>query len=776
MKEQISGLFTRNDQEIPLQGVSITGAITGRMAALQLSQRYRNQGNKPLEVVYRFPLPEGGTLHGFQAIFAERVIHGEIEEKEKAFEQYDEAMLNGDQAFLLDEERPNIFTLSLGNLRAGEDVTLELDLLLPLEGDTVEARLSLPTTIAPRYLPAGAKEADGQPSADRLHPEYAAKVPYGMTLDIFIAGNPAGVSSPSHPVEIDIQPGGVNVRLAAETVAMDRDFRLNIRPRNEESGHVYQAVHNGETFYHLEFTPSQPANDSARPPREIIFLLDCSGSMSGSSIECARRALRLLLKALSAEDRFNVVRFGSNHEMFFPESQTIASRLDEALSLLEKTDADLGGTEVMRPLKQVLEQPAAKGYLKEILLITDGDVGNEAQIVALAGTHAGTARIFPVGIGHGPNEFVLAALARACNGESLLIAPGERIEPPLLRLFGRLGGQRLENPAVNWGNDVEIAPATFHLLPGRPTRLFARCTTDKDAETLQISYQVNGETVHCDLPVTRTETGRSTAALWARERIRDLEENRAGSRQRDRGQSARMKAIIEISRRYSIPCQYTSFVGVAILEEKIKDQAELSKIPTLFTHDWHGRASEREELPMGGGALLRSMVCHSIPKAMPILGAMMPPPAPRGRKSMSKRQKQDAFNDLKMSAPMEMACEADPYQPAPADPMEQLYRVLDAQLPLGGFQINRLPFELPSISEATLQQFATDNPQLSGPLDASALLMAALVIAWLEDHFPNDRDIWEAVVEKTWNLLKSNENFHVGPLPLLDWAHSQQTD
>ena len=155
------GLFTKEDAPVPLTGVTVNGTITGRVAKVTIRQRFENREGKAIEAVYKFPLPEGSSVCGFTVSTGDRVLRGRVEEREQAFREYDEALAQGHGAFLLDEERPNIFTLSVGNVKPRHAVDIEVAYVTTLETNGGEVRFMLPTTISPRYVPADMPDQDG---------------------------------------------------------------------------------------------------------------------------------------------------------------------------------------------------------------------------------------------------------------------------------------------------------------------------------------------------------------------------------------------------------------------------------------------------------------------------------------------------------------------------------------------------------------------------------------------------------------------------------------
>jgi hypothetical protein len=340
-----SGLVSREGAAVPLLGVVARAEIRDYACRVVLSQRFRNDEDRPIEAVYKFPLDEGAAVCGFEVEIDGRRITGRVEEREKAFETYDEAMAKGHGAYLLDEERPDVFTVSVGNLPPGKEAVLRLTTVseLALEGDAI--RFTLPTTIAPRYAPAEDRKGVGESEADRVSPPYALQVPYGLTLevDVVTSAPVRSVESPSHPIAVTIDGGRATVRLSEREAVLDRDVVLKIAlAETHEPRAVVEHTPDGQAFALLSFRPRLEARPA---PAEVLFLIDRSGSMQGTSIAEARNALQLALRSLRPGCFFNVVGFGSTFETLFPESRPYDDQsLAEATKHVQALDADLGGT------------------------------------------------------------------------------------------------------------------------------------------------------------------------------------------------------------------------------------------------------------------------------------------------------------------------------------------------------------------------------------------------------------------------------------------------
>jgi Ca-activated chloride channel family protein len=600
-EEQRVGLYAGPErQPVPLEGVKIDAKILGHASRVTMAQRFRNAEKVPIEAVYVFPVPANAALCGLAMRVGERRIEGQVWEREKAFEIYDDAMAAGHGAVLLDAERPNIFTASVGNVLPGQEVVVELTWAaeLPVEGEAI--RFMVPTTVAPRYAPEEDRRGVSPTPAERVSPPLDLAVPYGLQLDVDIElpCPVRAVESPSHPVRLELDGTRAHVTLSHDTVAMDRDFVLLVTP--QESGKPQVLVERNEDGLTTAAVTFVPHLEGVGSNSEVVFLVDRSGSMGGDSIEQVRAALELCLRSLHEGDRFNIVGFGSHFSAIFPESREYSqATLDEASAHVQTLEANMGGTEILPALRLVLEWEPVAGLPRQVVLLTDGEVSNEAAVIELAEKHRAHTRIFSFGIGVGASEHLVRSVARVTLGEAEFVHPGERIEPKVLRQFARLERPAVRDVKVEWeGLTVKLhaphrPPAIFN---GEPAVLYGRL--EGGAGTLTLSGTVDGKTVSWSLPVdtTNASPGEMLATLAARAAIRDLEEGTSalhesgrGSAQRGRREERIKKEIIALATTYKLASSATSFVAVEAREgAEGQPAAELRRVPVALTHGWGG--------------------------------------------------------------------------------------------------------------------------------------------------------------------------------------------
>ena len=592
-----SGLFTIQSVPVPLAGVSIEADITTFCARVAVTQRYVNRESTPIEATYVFPLDEGAAVCGFEAIIDGTLVVGEVKEKEEAFRMYDDAMERGDGAFLLDEERPDVFQASIGNLPPGKEVLVKLTYVTELVCSETGLRFTIPTTVSPRYAPAEDQVGVGRPDAEALNPPRDWHVPYGMQLSVRLdmGGTITRIESPSHPVSVAMNGRQATVTLSSREASLDRDFVLSVHAEGLDAPLAWiERDDAGAGAIAVAFVPKL---SSGSTPGDITFVVDRSGSMEGTSIEEVRNALQLCLRSMIPGCRFNIVGFGSTYESLFPESRSYdEASLAEASRHVAALEANLGGTEILPALKFVLEQRTGHTLPRQIVVLTDGEVTNTDAVLALAKSHAAHARIFTFGIGAGASHHLVNGLARAGRGTAEFIFPGERVEPKVVRQFERLLSPALTDVRIDWGG-VDVTPATSSLPPVfSGGRLLAYALTNAVTPSIvRVSADSPAGPIALEAAIdpSRTTRGRTVATLAARARIRELEEgpewtSLRGSRQRERKASRVQQEIVALALKYGLMSRETSFVAIERRETPVQGDVKLRRIPIAVTTGWGG--------------------------------------------------------------------------------------------------------------------------------------------------------------------------------------------
>lgn len=588
---------------IALRGVRVHAHLAALGQKTTVEQTFVNLEDHSIEALYTFPLPAGAAVCRFELVTGDRVLTGQVEESAKAEDVYDEVVSRGHGAFLLERNRPDIFTINVGNLKPKQAVTVRLTYVAELEARDSTIRLTFPTTVAPRYVTAtGMDPLEAMIDGERINPPHALHVPYGLAFDLDLdLGMPVrSIESPSHALRIvRHEDGKARVSLDAGITELDRDIVLQIGLGNEPRPRAQSDKGPGDhTFVAVTIQPQfDDVDEGPAAPAEIFFVLDCSGSMEGDSIAQSRRALELCLRSMSEGDRFNICRFGSSFEMMNAEWLTYSQKtLDESIQYVRFLRADLGGTELHAPLKAVFESPGAPASFRQIILLTDGQVGNEQAIFDLARTHKQNHRIFTFGIGHACSTHLVRGLARATGGAAEFVSEGERIEEKVLRTFSRLSSPMATDLEVDWG-DAEVLSASLD-----PPPLF-------EGDSITILGRVIGKTpsrcrVKITTPAGRTEWSVSIPepsskdgvipALWARGRIQYLEDAGQGGQILSRANRRPNKELVRVSKEFGILCSQTSFIALEHRStlERNTGQPALRYVPVQLPRGWGGLGSD----------------------------------------------------------------------------------------------------------------------------------------------------------------------------------------
>jgi len=738
-----SGLVSKEGVRVPLVGVHARAEIRDYACRVVLSQRFRNDESQPIEAVYKFPLDEGSAVCGFEVEIDGRLIKGRVEERERAFETYDEAMSAGHGAYLLDEERADVFTASVGNLPPGKEAVLRLTAVseLPLEGDAI--RFTLPTTIAPRYAPAEDQRGVGETEAERVSPPYELQVPYGLTLEVDVRTTAPvrSIESPTHPVSVTIEDGGATVRLSEREAALDRDVVLKIAlAETHQPRALVERAPDGKAYALVSFRPKL---DAALAPAEVVFVVDRSGSMQGTSIAEAKNALQLCLRSLRSGCHFNVVGFGSTYQMLFPQSRAYDdASLAEATKHVGELDADLGGTEILPALEHVLGAEPQKGLPRQVFVLTDGEVSNTDAVIELGRQHAGHARIFTFGIGAGASHHLVKGLARAGEGEAEFIAPGERIEAKVLRQLARALAPALGDVNVDWGG-LQAKQAPHEVPPvfaeGRVLLFGQLASLEAASVTLRAVAKEGPVSFAVPLEPAAGAEGSLVGTLWARRMIRDLEEGRSelhprrGSRQaRGLGlKDEKVKAeIVSLGTAWSLVSRHTSFVAVEQRETPVQGEAQLRRVPVAITKGWHG--VERTGPVVVGATLHGGVRDFAMMASAP---AQVPAPACLKPSSSWLR---DAARRLVATTPAR--------RPSTAGSVRSLDRVVALQRADGSWALDdELARALGWHNAKELRKAL--GRTLGGEPETRAAA-TALALAWLDHECADTRDEWRLLADK----------------------------
>jgi Ca-activated chloride channel family protein len=585
----------------PTLETDVTLDVTGTIVRARLVQRFRNPTDHWLEGVYVFPLPEKAAVDHLDVKVGQRVIEGRIEEREEAKRTYERAKQEGRKTALVEQERPNVFTTSLANVGPGEEVEVAIEYQEALRFDAEGFRLRFPLVVGPRYIPGtpGAIPAshggtgwgvatDAVPDAGRitplvLHPKDGPINPVRLRVDLD-AGLPLErLVSPSHVVAVE-ELGTGRRRVVMGDYA-DRDFVLEWKLEAGASPRaaVFSEPAPGGAHVLLMLVPPEADETSSRLDREVVFVVDVSGSMSGPSIEQARAALLLALGRLAPGDRFNVVRFShETHALFETAVPAHPDALETARKFVETLRAD-GGTEMLPALELALGTDTGATPLRQVVFVTDGSVGNEQQLFAAIDRGLGRSRLFTVGIGSAPNGHFMSRAAKLGRGTHTYIVNPAEVDEKMNALFRKLERPVLADVEVLWDEAVEMWPTRVpDLYAGEPIVVTAK--VERFAGEVVVRGRRAGELFEVTLPLEPGEGKRGVGVLWARRKIASLMEGVAIGAD----PKTVRDAVVAVALEHHLVSKYTSLVAVDVTPTRPASEGLLqSAVPTNLPAGWN---------------------------------------------------------------------------------------------------------------------------------------------------------------------------------------------
>lgn len=577
--------------QLPLQRVDVRARVVDRFVTASMDQIFRNTLDAHLEATYVFPLPGGSVVSRFEMHVAGRVVRGVVEERGQARRQYDEALRGGKRAALLEKERDNVFTVAVGNIAPHEEVRIVIvwSERLPFFDDGA-TELRLPLVVAPRYIPGAALERDSVgvgtesdtdvvPDASRISPPLLAdgfdpKTALSIRVELCDSGF-AHLACSQHATQLAFEDGRATVSLAREGERLNRDFILRWRIASETTQSRLWVSRDGDRrFGALSIVP--PKRDGfLGAPRDVVFLVDRSGSMGGPKMGSATRACAILMSTLGPRDRYAIQLFDDriewcdpsgalpHHDVANPFVTADEAGLEKGERFLRNIDAR-GGTELFEALSSALHaldrRTAAEGRAAVIVLLTDGQIGDESRVLKTLQRDLGDSRVFTVGIDTAVNDGFLKRLAAIGGGTSTFVTPGAHLEGALQHVGREIGEPLVFDLEVSGDSAIAdtIVPAPIpDLFAGRASVAYLEM---KQAQEVRVrGRHADGTPFDVTVPPIEVELA-AIPQLWARARIADLEDRVrvTGFLERDLSK-ARM---IDISRTFGVLCRYTAFVLV----------------------------------------------------------------------------------------------------------------------------------------------------------------------------------------------------------------------
>ena len=597
------GTLATRRGNLPLDAVDVRAAIAGTSASVEMTQGFRNPFDVPLSATYIFPLPDRAAVTAMRMECAGHVVEGVLKERSRAREDYDQAIAEGRRAAIAEEDRPDVFTMRVGNIAPGERVTVRLTLAQPLPYSDGEVTFRFPLVVAPRYIPGSplpeapagsgvAADTDAVPDASRISPPvllpgFPNPVRLTLSADIDPAGLPlAGIRCSLHATAEQADGGGHTIVQLRPGERLDRDFilRLALADQDQITTSLVLTPDPGEDPGQGTFTLTlvPPDGGGQTRPRDVVLVLDRSGSMHGWKMVAARRAAARIVDTLTGTDRFAVLCFDNVVEGA-EDGLTWATDRNRfrAIEWLARTHAR-GGTQLLEPLKRAMglledaaEQeslgtPAAAGFSgrdRVLVLVTDGQVGNEDQILRRMQAQLARIRVHVVGIDQAVNAGFLSRLAGYGRGRCELVESEERLDEAAARIHHRIATPLVTGLALA-ADDGAIVPGTVApsllpgLFPGAPVIVTGRWAGHLRGAVTVRGTGADGTPFKTTIAAVTGGNPASTAA-WARAHVRDLEDRYACLPGHDAAELARLEQqITDVSLRYGVLCRFTAYVAV----------------------------------------------------------------------------------------------------------------------------------------------------------------------------------------------------------------------
>ena len=563
--------FVQGDPDVdhlPLKDTDVQIDVSGVIADVKVVQTYRNEGSRPINARYVFPASTRAAVYAMRMRIGDQVIVAKIKEREKAKQEFDKAKAEGKSASLLEQNRPNVFSMSLANVMPGDQIEIELrytELLVPTDGIY---EVVFPTVVGPRY--------SSQPEASAPHEDHWVKNPYlhqgnNPTSALHIstrisAGVPIqDLSCPSHPIVPQWQNPSIAQLVLddADSSQGNRDFVLRYRLTGDQiaSGLILYKGEDENFFLYMAQPPERIANADI-PAREYVFVVDVSGSMEGFPLNTSKRLLRDLIGQLRSSDLFNVVLFAGDSTVLSAKSLPANQQnISNAIRLLEQQRGS-GGTELLAAVKQAMSLPSEPNVSRSIVLVTDGYISGEKGVFDYIRDNLDRCNVFAFGIGSTVNRYLIEGVAKAGMGEPFIVT--QEAEAPAIAARFR---EYIQTPVLT---DIQVRPIGFDvydvhsahvpdLFAQRPVILFGKWRGPVGG-----TFELQGRTGHGDYltrldvaGVQPEDANRALRYLWARSRIAELSDYGAGSQDTDR-----ISNITSLGLKYNLLTQYTSFIAV----------------------------------------------------------------------------------------------------------------------------------------------------------------------------------------------------------------------
>lgn len=612
--------------QCPLKHTDVKTEISGQLARTIVTQEFQNPFNDKIEAVYVFPLPVNAAVDDMTMIVGDRTIKGKIKRREEARQIYEAAREAGQIASLLDQERPNIFTQSVANITPGATVKVTISYVETLKYEDGTYEFVFPMVVGPRYIPGQpiaqpnpntAPDTSQVPDASRITPPVTpegTRAGHDIAIEVKLdAGVPLdSLQSKSH--EIEEQRSNAHtavVRLKNQNTIPNKDFilRFDVAGKKIADAVLTHRAQSGG-FFTLMLQPPERVTVADVAPKEIVFVLDTSGSMNGFPIEKAKEAMRLALDGMNPLDTFNLITFAGDTHVLFPQPlPATRGNLKRAQDFLASRYGS-GGTEMMKAIRTALDPSDSQEHIRIVCFMTDGYVGNDMEIVGEIQKHP-NARIFAFGIGSSVNRFLLDKMAAEGRGEVEYVSLDDDGSAAAKRFHERVRNPLLTDIRIDWGG-LPVADVYPQRLPdlfsARPLVLTGRYTYGTRG-IVRLTGKVGGQMFAREIPVEFPDSQPEhdvLATLWARTRIDDLMKQDYSGIQNGNPKEDVKEAITQLGLEYRLMTQFTSFVAVEEMTVTEGGQPRRVDVPVEMPEgvSYEGVFGDKDrKVSVGGGVL-----------------------------------------------------------------------------------------------------------------------------------------------------------------------------
>lgn len=557
---------------LPLKHTDVKGRVCGYIATVEVTQQFQNPFSEKIEAVYVFPLPENAAVNEFIMVIGERKIRGIIRERQEAEEIYRQARAQGHVASLLTQERPNIFTQKVANIEPGKQIDVNIKYFNTLAYADGWYEFVFPMVVGPRFNPPGstdgigavgrgARGVSGQSTeVQYLKPNERSGHDISLAVEIDAGVEIEEVACSSHAIRKDAEGSDkVRVQLSELDNIPNKDFVLRFKVAGDtvKSALVTHRDQRGG-FFTLMLYPPEDLKQLKRAPMEMVFVLDCSGSMNGQPIAKAKDAIKRALRKLEPDDTFQVIRFSENASQLGSKPvPATAENVRRGIEFVDRLQGE-GGTMMIEGIKAALDFPHDPRRFRLVSFMTDGFIGNEAEILGEIHNRLGSARIFSFGVGTSVNRYLLDRMAKLGKGAVAYIGLNDDSSQIVDLFYDRISHPALTDVQIDWG-DMEVSDVYPRQLPdlfvGRPVVVTGRFSGQKES-AIRIAGRVGNREKEIRVPM-KSAAHPGIACVWARKRIEDL-----ATQATYNAGSALPTEIKQVALEYGLMSAYTAFVAV----------------------------------------------------------------------------------------------------------------------------------------------------------------------------------------------------------------------